>query len=510
MKKNIFAVITALSLSAFFSCGGFANDLTISAGSVSKIDPGAGTATVRFNVSWENSWRDAINHDAVWLFLKFSVDGGDTWGHATLASSGVDPTGFSAGTGMNLEIDVPADRKGSFLRRSWTGTGKVETGNVELRWAYATDGLSADDMESADIKIFGIEMVYVPEGPFFAGDYEVSEASFSEGKDVSETDPWYVQSASAIFVKNVDFDGYYYRSAGNAGEDATGAEFVIPASFPKGFKAFYAMKYEITEEQWVDFFNMLTSSQRSGRDITGADGKNSAGVVNRNTVFMADGKAFTLRPERSCGYLSWMDITAYSDWAALRPMSELEFEKAARGKDISPLGGEYAWRNTAITAATAISGKEDGTETVTTPGANACFGDKTFSGGDGGKGPLRAGIFAKSGTTRTAAGSSYYGIMELSGNLWERVVSVGNSQGRNYQGSHGDGILTALGSATISDWPGYSSGGGVSAALGSGLKGGSYAETAQARLAVSDRKKASDGASSRRPDSGGRGVRTAE
>jgi formylglycine-generating enzyme required for sulfatase activity len=509
MKKNIFAAAT-LFMTVLFSHGALANDLTISAGSVSKIDPGAGTANVRFNVSWENSWRDAINHDAVWIFLKFSVDGGNTWGHATLAASGMNPSGFSAGTGMNLEIDVPADRKGSFLRRSWTGTGKVETGNVELRWAYATDGLSADEIKSADIKIFGVEMVYVPEGPFFAGDYEVSTASFSEGKDVAETDPWYVQSASAIFVKNVDFDGYYYRSAGNTGENVTGSEFVIPVSFPKGFKAFYAMKYEITEEQWVDFFNTLTPLQRSNRDITGSDGKNSAGVVNRNTVFLSEGKAFTLRPERVCGYLSWMDIAAYSDWAALRPMSELEFEKAARGKDISALGGEYAWGNTAITAAAAISGKEDGSETVTTPGANACFGDRTFSGGDEEKGPLRAGIFAKSGTVRSTAGSSYYGIMELSGNLWERVVSVGNSQGRNYQGAHGDGILTALGNASISDWPGYVSGVGVSAALGSGLRGGSYAETVQSRQAVSDRSKAADGASSRRPDAGGRGVRTAE
>jgi formylglycine-generating enzyme required for sulfatase activity len=507
MKKTRIKGIVVL-LMIFCSLPVLANDLYLSDGTVIKVDAGSGKATVQFNLSWENSWKDSVNHDAVWLFMKYSTDSGNTWGHATLAAAGVDPTGFSAGTGVNLEMEVPGDRKGCFLRRSWTGSGKVVSENVKLVWAYTLDGLSEGDVNNADIKIFGIEMVYVPAGSFHAGDYEVSNASFSQGRDMSETDPWYIQSEAAIFVTNAQFNGFYYRSAGNGGENATGSEFIISDSFPKGFRAFYCMKYEITEEQWVDLFNTLTAGQKAGRDITGPSGKNTSGTAERNTVSVSGGRAFTSRPERACGYLSWMDVAAYADWAALRPMTELEFEKAARGKDIAALGGEYAWGTTSLTAALALSGPEDGSETVATPGANVCYGDHVLSGGDGGKGPLRAGIFAKSGTTRVAAGSSYYGIMEFSGNLWERTVSVGNAQGRSFLGSHGDGVLTAAGNASIPDWPGYAEGDGVSRAEGSGLRGGSYAETVITSQAVSDRSEAADGSILRRPDAGGRCVRT--
>ena len=33
-------------------------------------------------------------------------------------------------------------------------------------------------------------------------------------------------------------------------------------------------------------------------------------------------------------YISWPDLLAYADWAALRPITELEYEKAARGVDV--------------------------------------------------------------------------------------------------------------------------------------------------------------------------------
>ncbi|MEZ4685574.1 MAG: hypothetical protein R3B47_05775 [Bacteroidia bacterium] len=44
------------------------------------------------------------------------------------------------------------------------------------------------------------------------------------------------------------------------------------AAWPNGFNAFYCMKYEISEQQWVDFFNSLTYPQQIERDITDRDG----------------------------------------------------------------------------------------------------------------------------------------------------------------------------------------------------------------------------------------------
>lgn len=510
MKKLTIKIVCGVSWALLLLSGtSSANDLKILRGTVSETNAAEKTVVVSFDIKWENSWRDNINHDAVWIFMKyFSVDNGE-WRHVHFNGNGVNPQGFNPGNGTQLEIHVPPDRKGFFLRRAWNGTGTVDVENVRAVWNYGFDGLDEDEVKSSDLKIFGVEMVYIPTGSFYAGDHEVSNASFSKGRDVSETAPWYIQSEQAIFVADVASDGFFYRSGGNAGEDQTGASFVVPDSFPKGFRAFYLMKYEITEGQWVDFFNTLTEQQKSFRDITGADGKNTNAVLNRNTISNADGEARAERRFRACGYLSWMDLAAYADWAGLRPMTELEFEKAARGIDIFPIGGEYSWGTTSATSALVIEGPEEGEETVRTPGANSCFGNHYFEGGDGGRGPLRAGIFAGTGTTRQQAGSGYYGNMEMSGNLWERVVTLGNLEGRSFQGSHGSGSLTFQGNAGNPDWPGYANPQGVIGALGSGLRGGSYSDISPTALSVSDRTRAARGEAPRIPHAGGRCVRTA-
>jgi formylglycine-generating enzyme required for sulfatase activity len=275
------------------------------------------------------------------------------------------------------------------------------------------------------------------------------------------------------------------------------------------------MKYEITEGQWTGFLNTLTLAQKVNRDITGASGKNSDTVVNRNTLVW-DGQAevTSLRPDRACGYLSWMDLCAYADWAALRPMTELEFEKACRGEDIMAVQGELPWGNTNVSAAISISGPENGTEGLANAESNSCYGDQEFSGGDGGRGPLRAGIFATAISSRQQSGAGYYGILEMSGNVWERCVTVGNAPGRVFLGTNGDGVLESgagfEGNANSPDWPGYANGQGVSSASGAGFRGGSWFETTTNFLAISNRSRAAFVSSSRGKDFGGRCVRTVE
>jgi len=139
-------------------------------------------------------------------------------------------------------------------------------------------------------------------------------------------------------------------------------------------------------------------------------------------------------------------------------MTELEFEKACRGVERG-VPGEFAWGNASAVAATTISGNEDGTETITNAQANVNYNGGTFINGDPGTGTLRVGIFAKSGTGRTQAGASYYGIMDLSGNVEETVVTVGNTQGRAFTGVHGSGNLNPSGRLLgneASDWQGGS------------------------------------------------------
>ena len=82
-------------------------------------------------------------------------------------------------------------------------------------------------------------------------------------------------------------------------------------------------------------------------------------------------------------------------------------------------------------------------------------------------GPVRVGIFARPGATRQAAGASYWGIMELSGHLAERTISIGNTAGRSFTGNHGDGELATSGSPNVVAWP-------IGTASGTGFRGGSY------------------------------------
>jgi formylglycine-generating enzyme required for sulfatase activity len=478
----------------------YANNISVSNPAITGQDGSSETAKVQFDISWENSWRNSVNYDAAWVFVKYSTDGGTTWAHATLKTSGTDPAGFSAGTGTILQIVVPTDKKGAFLQRSSSGSGSVDTDNIQFVWDWGSDKLSEDGVTeissstTARVKVFAIEMAYIPQGAFYAGDNATSTASLKQA--AADSDPWYVDDSEDMVMNGGEF---YYVSNSNTGEDATGASFTIPAAFPNGFDAFYIMKYEVSQGQYADFLNTLTAAQDTTRSIQGE--LNYA--TYRGTISGSQGSRSASRPYRACNFLKWGDLAAYADWAALRPFTELEYEKAARGT-ASAVANEYAWGTATIVpdVSLTISGAEDGTETITTDvSLGAClYGDNTFSGGDSGKGPLRCGIFAESDTTRITSGASYYGVMELSGSLWERPVTIGNPTGRLFTGLHGDGSLDADGNANTANWPGTD-------AVVSGFRGGGWRSGAT-NARVSDRGNAAYTGTVRSGYHGGRCART--
>jgi formylglycine-generating enzyme required for sulfatase activity len=196
-------------------------------------------------------------------------------------------------------------------------------------------------------------------------------------------------------------------------------------------------------------------------------------------------------------------------------MTELEFEKACRG-DQTAVSEEYAWGNATVTGATGISNGGANNETFSNAGANAAFNNAA-----GVQGPLRVGAFAGAATTRAQAGATYYGIMEMSGNLWERAVTIGNAAGRSYTGLHGNGTLFRDGTANVDFWPGINGnsttttantafGGttGITQAAGSGFRGGDWLLVAT-NMRVSDRNAAAATGTFRYSRYGFRGVRRA-
>ncbi len=485
------------------------SDVSVTNLSVGLPNQATGNVDVSFDISWTNSWRTSsapYNWDAAWVFIKYRVNGG-AWNHARLNETGHTIPGNAAITVGLADTTSAFDLStnpavGAFLFRRNEGTGTFTASGVSLNWNYAAHGISVTD--NLDVKVLAIEMVYVPQAPYYAGDNGTSTAAFQQGS--TDTDPWYIDREDALSTTNSVGNGsasgqqerIFYNPATTDG-DGDGAAYSLSADFPKGYHPYYVMKGPISQGQWVNFFNTLTNTQKSARDITATKGDS---LAFRNNVSWTSGDA-TL-PDQGGGatyayvgmsYLSWADLAAFLDWAALRPMSELEFEKIARGP-LTPIAGEYAWGSTNATQATSISTSATSTERAQS-GANISYGDHASV-----QGPLRVGSFGYGVNTREASGAGFYGAMDLSGSLWERVVTVGNSNGRSFNGAlHGNGVLTAGGDADVSAWP-------STTAQGTGFRGGSWYDSATlARL--SDRSRSALIDATRSNTTSGRGVRLA-
>ncbi len=477
LKLALAATVVALALSPARAP---ANGILVTNLMLVNTRPSSGTVDIQFDLGWSNSWRAEwmdgaaviSNWDAAWVFAKYRLDGGE-WQHARLASSGHRPapgcviqTGAS-GDGTNV---------GAFIYRSAVGHGDLSAPETRLTWQYTENGL--DRTSRMDICVMAIEMVCVAEGPFQLGDGNTSDCRF---EDAASGTP-FTLSAESI---EITLGGGGAGSLGNnrpTGSDQYGTadDFsdsvskTLPAEFPKGYAAFYCMKHEITQGQYAEFLNTLTRDQQAARcnpttvgyymsDAAGG----SAAVQYRNTVQLSADPGnpaprvyATATPDRACNFLSFKDVAAYAAWAGLRPMTELEYEKACRGL-ASPVTDEYAWGDGFLVSTAAADVLYDGTgeDIVTNGNCNA----------SGTGGPLRVGIFATGSSARWVAGSSYWGIMELAGNVSEQVIRVGTSNGRLFTGLHGTGSLTAAGAAPLSSWV---------AANSSGHHGGNFEQSA--------------------------------
>lgn len=543
MKK-----ILILSAIWAFSFRIFANDLSISNVRLLNQNTSFGFnntnnySMVSFDMSWENSWRVSAgptNWDAVWVFVKFRVSGGN-WQHAFLHQNGhIVPSAAESTVGLRYPDSVFHTSNnpglGVFLYRKQNGAGTFSMSNVQLRWNYTLQGLS--DTSKIDLQVLGIEMVYVPQASYYVGDGSVTnvEGNF---RNATTNTPFLISSESALTLGgNTDGNLCNNNASGMfAADDFNNTQTQsLSASFPKGYNAFYCMKYEITQGQYRDFLNLLTRSQQANRFSNTTVGAFAGGVywsgsfvvnasptipynriglrlisdggspqsrtyacdLNNNQVYneSSDGESIAM------GQLSWFDLLAYLDWSGLRPMTELEFEKACRGPN-TPVPNEYAWGTTTIVASSGISNAGTANEVPSNLTANAVHANVSAV-----YGPMRVGCFANNSSTRSSAGATYYGIMEMSGNLWERVVPVGHSWARPFTGIHGNGALSNTGNANESFWPGWL-GGEVVFSLGAGFKGGLWVN-GNRELRVSSRIQVNDPNGDRITFLGGRGVRTA-
>lgn len=469
-----------------------ANNIQLSSPSLVDHNSAEGRVDVRFNITWQNSWRTSSapnNWDAAWVFIKYKDARTGLWQHARLHEDAGHATGTGTAATIRTGLRVPSLPfnqyanwgVGAFIYRSGNGTGTFSANNVELRWNYGDNGMTLADI--AGVRVFALEMVYVPPGSFWVGSTHEGYYAFSNGPNPYT--PFQITTDGAINIAPVN--GSLWASGDHIHEGT------LSASFATGYSGFYMMKHELSQQEYVDFLNTLTRTEQSSmfRNVppsaTSLQGRfmrsqgewayyletlfyipqNGLAPTERNGICcpqtFAANAPITFQCDLNnngvggdaddgqwiaCNYLNDARILGYLDWSGLRPMTELEFEKACRGPGF-PQDREFAWGNddNLVHRATSLSAARTSDETGVPNNANVNARGNFYGPYDPLElvhGPTRSGMFARSATTRLQAGASYYGILDLSGNLDEPVVPVGYSGSQSYSCPHGDGSLSTL------------------------------------------------------------------
>jgi len=239
--RNITVTILLITISTVSKLS--ANNIAVANTSIVNQNTAGNYTHVKFDVSWENSWRTSTlesNWDAAYVFVKYRIPPMNTWFHATL--NYVDGTATNDGNTepSGATINTNPDGKGAFIFRSSNGIGNISFTGAQLRWNYGADGLSDED--SVEVCVFAIEMVYVPQGAFYLGDGTITsvEGQFEDGVSGN---PFYLTSEAALTL-----GGGGAGSLGNNNRagmaNPTWEDFddaltkTLPAAFPKGFNAF--------------------------------------------------------------------------------------------------------------------------------------------------------------------------------------------------------------------------------------------------------------------------------
>ena len=541
------------------------------------------SAQVAFTLAWDHSWRLAdgpANWDAAWVIIKYRTLPGDNWFHAYLSATTAHhrmPSNAAMSLGPSRAVVGGANttvQVGAFIHRNAAGSGTIVFENCELRWDFTQNGLTGG--EQVEVCVIAIEMVHIPERRFFIGDH-TSVGHFMRNR----TNPTTTQNSIRAEDKVVEitaqnagigvyFSNYHatlWNSGGNftnnnnalyngaiastnvtppggpTPDDANpggrnngtrvdlnlnnGHASVVNANFPKGFSAFYCMKYEITQGEYLQFLNKnLVAVKNSGTNgvyFSGATAGRQAIRIKSGTGTANIPREYELTTPSAAflpaSHLNTRDILAWLVWAGLRPMTELEFEKVCRGADAVPatasLKPQYAWGSVQIANAAGFSNKGQANEAPSNQDGNVAVSPIATASAIGGAananldGPMRSGGFATPVSSREKAGATYYGVMEMSGNLWERAISIGvQLMANNYAGmsisGHGNGDTGPLADPDLpigGGWP------AVASTAGLGFRGGSYLDPAD-RARISDRMFINANGTTRHVSFGGRGVRT--
>jgi len=389
----------------------------------------ASTSELSFDVSWENAWHINANYkDAVWIFAKYKNTNSQQW----------KPLRFTFNSSINFaSLNARIFTQGARVSLANSSVSQVDVGLTRITLEVISE--DRDVLVNPSFKVFGIESVLVPTGPFYLGDGS-NESLYND-----------TGIGTVKLIENAEDKSFRLFSSDNVNTLFDGLS--------NGYSNFHMMKYELTQTQLVDFFNCLTVPQQEGlldmklSDITDANKyvltETSTPKERNAIVYDATTATFGVDLNNNgimneaddggtiaCNYLSFAIALAYLDWSHMKPASSFQYEKAARGSDI-PVAFEGAWGSPTLNRATTISNAGTDKEIVNEM-ANVNIGSLD--------GPVRVGFAAKENSDRYSSGGSFYGIMNLSDNVKEfylySIISTIND-GDGY--IIGDGVLSVNG-----------------------------------------------------------------
>lgn len=532
-----------------------ANNVQIS--NVSVVNSGQGNVKIEFDLSWDNSWRVSTaqnNYDGVWVYFKYRKKGSTEWN--TLYLAGANNSSSSVYSIYQRTEEYVGKPNGAIIYRASNGAGTVNFSDIQLG-AFSLP-------YNVDIKAFAVEMVYVPATVgVFSGDGNGTNESTNafHSSDNRYANTFLIPTQSFLLSIATDANSFdddnlnwqngkelYLTDSGYAYSNSRAARVT---TWPTE-QAFWCMKYEISQGAYRDFLNSLTQQQQTTRTaVATTSARGTVAMVASGSPVKSfikiDAPSTGTTPAvygcdansdgtfngandgewESCGYLSYPDVAAYLAWSGLAPMTEIMFERACRGYTDAgynePIYGEYAWgTNQIISSRFTLSNANATNEMVSNMAASADAGYANYfhtspNGTYAQGAPLRNGIFAAfTGGDRITSGSSFFGIMEMSGNLSEVCVTLGNNQGRVFKGLAGGGGLTVAGNASGRQfWPGTSSNPAddvnsfcsscdVTFSAGTITRGGNFM-SGESFLRIADRSQGA-GTEIRLPTHGGRGV----
>lgn len=398
-----------------------------------------GRAYVSLDIEWKNAFhienQDGKFHDAAWVFFRWMNNERKGYLPIRVAQDGHKQV---ANGKEQIALNFKASKDGMGVFISLANPGEVDV-NARIVVELETSDFDGINPRRQTLIPYAIEMVYVPEGPVTLGAPNTTAyGALYQSNNSGELKGLYEikkeDQSIEIGPKN---NQLYYQAQSQYMGDQTGS---IGAEFPKGVKGFYIMKYEPTQGQYADFLNCLPAAKQTVNDLTTTEGY----TVNRGTIKNVDGIFVAEKSDQPCNYLGWDEGMAYADWAGLRPMTEFEYTKACRGSR-TPIENEFPW-NTA--------------EKVQV---------RRQADGDGNLVYLNLDEADINDDNRDLYGVSLFRVHDLAGSLWEKMVSIGHEDGRNFKGTHGDGKLSEEGKATNEDWPSGNEDSG-----GYGFRGGGF------------------------------------